>query len=382
MKTNESGRTHEGTKPSVFLRLFILVILLLIICGNTYGKIYRRKNTEPTTSAAETTMEELRSLRSLRQHLTVAPRLKRAAFQGRATEPEYGTYLIPGLMATETQIYGEKGTASICSSMTPQGLVVSEDYVFISAYCYTQEHNSVVYVIDKQTHEFVKEIVLQNKSHVGGLAYDPVHKNLWITCMSRGIPQLNAISLSQIEKYSFQEEHLPIKYSMSYDLYAISRCSFMTYHNGALYVGYFTTNSSSVMEEYKIQDGGMLVTETIENSADFQISDNLSAIALPSDTKVISNRVQGVTFYKDKMIFSQSYGIFPSKLEVYQDTYRKLLEEQDVLKSFYFPERLEQIYADGDDLYILFESGAYGYRGSSFLHCDRVLKLNLTTLLQ
>ena len=39
------------------------------------------------------------------------------------------------------------------------------------------------------------------------------------------------------------------------------------------------------------------------------------------------------------------------------------------------------IYVDGDDLYVLFESAAYGYRYTSLTQFDRILKLNLNTLL-
>ena len=38
---------------------------------------------------------------------------------------------------------------------------------------------------------------------------------------------------------------------------------------------------------------------------------------------------------------------------------------------------IEQIVVDGDDLYVLFASGAYAYRGYAGNVVDRVLKLNL-----
>ena len=58
--------------------------------------------------------------------------------------------------------------------------------------------------------------------------------------MSRGIPQVNAITLEQLKSYCFQNSYQPISYSQSYDLYAITRNSFLTYHNNALYIGYYT----------------------------------------------------------------------------------------------------------------------------------------------
>ena len=38
---------------------------------------------------------------------------------------------------------------------------------------------------------------------------------------------------------------------------------------------------------------------------------------------------------------------------------------------------IEQIVVEGDELYVLFESGAYAYRGYAGNVVDRVLKLNL-----
>ena len=46
-------------------------------------------------------------------------------------EREYGTYIIPGLKATRTLLTSEGDMPAMCTTMTPQGLAVTEDYVFI-----------------------------------------------------------------------------------------------------------------------------------------------------------------------------------------------------------------------------------------------------------
>ena len=133
------------------------------------------------------------------------------------------------------------------------------------------------------------------------------------------------------------------------------------------------------MEEYLITEDGTLATQIPADS--LKRSDSITPIALPYDMRVITEQAQGVAFYKGKLIFSHSYGIFPSKLQIFNNSLQKLLEEDAVIKKMYFPEKLEQIYVDGDDLYVLFESAAYNYRASSALKIDRILKLNLETLL-
>ena len=65
------------------------------------------------------------------------------AFEDRKKEREYGTYIIPGLKATQTLLTSEGDMPAMCTTMTPQGLAVTEDYVFVSAYCHAKKHNSV-----------------------------------------------------------------------------------------------------------------------------------------------------------------------------------------------------------------------------------------------
>lgn len=377
-----TSQTKSKKRRKKRKRLWLIPLLFLLIAGAAYFYYvfeYRAAH-EPETLTSHTTQETVHTLKSRRTLLSITPDVKNAAFNGRAAEIDYGTYIIPGLLATKTQVFGEKGTFDICTAMTPQGLAVTEDYLLVSSYCFTNTHNSVLYVIDKKSHALIKEIVLRNKSHVGGLAYDSIHQNIWLSGMSRGIPQVNAISLKQLEDYSFQEEYQPISYSQSYDLYAITRNSFLTYHNNALYVGYFTQDSASVLEEYAIMEDGTLATQTTDKLK--HLVDARTPIALPTDTRVITEQAQGVAFYKDKILFSHSYGILPSKLRVFQDSFRKLLEKEEALMTFRFPEKLEQIYVDGDDLYVLFESAAYGHRSWSLTQMDRILKLDLNTLLE
>lgn len=381
MEDKSPTRNFQKKKKKIKHIRLLSFFLLLILAGSAYFYyiLVYRVNHEPEPEASQTTMEALYDMKFQRTLIALSPKVKAAAFNGRAAEIDYGTYVIPGLTSTETQVFEEKGSSNICTSMTPQGLAVTEDYILVSSYCGSQTHNSVIYVIDKKTHEFIKEIVLRNKSHVGGLAYDSIHQNIWISGMSRGIPQVNAITLKQLEEYSFQKEHLPITYSQSYDLYAIARTSFLTYHDNSLYIGYFTENTASVLEEYDINEDGTLVTQLYSDPLDK--SDSITPLALPSDMRVITEKAQGVAFYKNKILFSHSYGILPSSLQVFNNSMQKLLEENAAVEKFYLPEKMEQIYVDGDDLYVLFESAAYNYRASSFLKMDRIIKLNLNTLL-
>lgn len=367
----------QRTSLIVLLILFIF-LSILILAYLFYAYIYRRHH-EPPTTAESTTQEAIYDFANRKMLLTLTPKVKKAAFTNRSSEVEEGTYIIPGLNATETLLYGQKKFSDICTSMTPQGLTVTEDYLLVSAYCQTQQHNSVIYVIDKHTHQFIKEIILRNRSHVGGLAYDSVHKNIWVCGMSNGVPQVNAIHLNDIEEYCFQNKYSPIRYSQSYDLYAIARSSFIAFHDNSLYVGYFTKSSSSVLEKYEMTEEGLLQTHFSENGLDSQ---DTPSIALPSDTLVIEEQAQGVSFYNNYILLSHSYGMKSSYLRVYQNSYMKLLESDSAHYKIRFPSRMEQICVDGNDLYVLFESAAYAYQASSLVQFDRILKLDLNILLE
>ena len=100
-------------------------------------------------------------------------------------------------------------------------------------------------------------------------------------------------------------------------------------------------------------------------------------MAVPLDYSTISEQAQGMAFYNDKLLLSHSFGILPSRVVFYEQSDKRLYVNENSAKTYRFPEMIEQIVVDGDDLYVLFESGAYAYRGYAGNVVDRVLKLNL-----
>ena len=63
-------------------------------------------------------------------------------------------------------------------------------------------------MIDKETHEFVKEIVLPNKAHVGSLAYDGENNNLLVCGSRNGGAQVNALDMESVEAYDFSGKQI------------------------------------------------------------------------------------------------------------------------------------------------------------------------------
>ncbi|HIZ22038.1 MAG TPA: hypothetical protein IAA21_04465 [Candidatus Blautia faecigallinarum] len=352
--------------------LLILVVIALAYFG--YAFLYRGR-TEPPVRSQETSREgAIYSLRGQIQMLSSWEELSDFAFEDRKEELEYGTYVIPGLNSTRTFLT-EAGTAqAVCTSMTPQGLAVTPDYVLVSAYCHTKQHNSVIYVIDKETHNFLKEVVLPGKPHVGGLAYDWEHEILWYSSNETGIAEAVSISMDSIEAYDYESVGRPVEIRQACSLYGILRDSFMTFYEGSLYVGCFMEYSESVIARYALDEEGYLSVRLDDSlGMDFEM-------AIPLDYSEISEQAQGMAFYHDKLLLSHSFGILPSRLVFYEQSNTRLYVNENSAVSYRFPERMEQIFVEGDDLYVLFESAAYAYRASSMNIVDRVLKLSLAKM--
>lgn len=347
------------------------IFLVLILCFLLYAFVYRGMSEPPAKYNLTNRSAAVYTLNGQIQMLSQKESLISFAFEDRKREREYGTYVIPGLKNTKTLLTEEGATPAVCTSMTPQGLAVTEKYVLISAYCHTNRHNSVIYVVDKENHHFVKEVILPGQPHVGGLAYDPEHSMLWYSSNISGIAQAVSITMEELEAYDYENGHRPIVTNQVCSLYGIVRDSFMTFYDGCLYVGCFNKYTESTIARYAIDSQGSLVHRLDEDLG------MAFEMAVPLDYSTISEQAQGMAFYNDKLLLSHSFGILPSRIVFYEQSDKRLYVDENSAKSYRFPERMEQIFVEGDDLYILFESAAYAYRTSSVNIVDRVLKLSL-----
>lgn len=354
--------------------LFICVLVFLIPTGYYGIDFVYRGQTEPQVSAVQTSTDgAVYSLGEFKERLKPYRGLYEEAVEKHKDETDSGTYVIPGLKATMTVRGNRDRKASVCGGMTPQGITVSDKYLFISAYCHTKTHNSVIYVIDKETHEFLKELVLPNKAHVGSLAYDDEYHNLWVCGSRNGVAQVNAISVEEIEAYHFTEEYRPIRFLHVNNILDIPRSSFMTYDHSYLYVGYYSTKGNGMIKKYELQDDGNIQSVRVE----YDGQHSRQGVADEDDLE-ISRYAQGMTFLGDMLFLSYSMGITPSRLAAYQvsDGIRDYTDEM-ALQDIRLPRMLEQICMDGGTMYLLFESGAYAYRGLPGMAVDRVLKIDI-----
>lgn len=344
----------------------------------TLGLLTKNGKIERVAFAEETNTEaSLGSLDDLMDALSDYPELHQAAFEEEGVEPGENIFTIPGMDATLT-LRHEHEEEEICTTMTPQGLAVNKDYLFISAYCQTKEHNSVIYVLDKKSGSFIKEIVLDGIPHAGGLAYDNNHDLLWVTSEKDDTAQVITLSLADIEAYDFADSAEPIAYADSIELPDIKRASTITVHADDLYVAYFNDDGASVMHRYLIS--------TKENAEGKEVrtldTGKSTEEAYPDDVDKIGKEIQGLAFYQEKLMLSRSAG---RKKDSTLLSFDRLVEtenftDKNASTEITMPSYLEQIAVDGKQLYILFESGAYPYRDHGNPSIDRVLRVEIDTL--
>lgn len=379
-KTEEQKEKKKITWKRIWRRFAVLLIAAAFVAGYWYYAFQYRAGYEEETELTETNTDSVYTLEQFTKTLERNKTVYNYACREDEADTEYGTYVVPGLKATKTLQVRTTGNPDMCTSMTPQGLAVTEDYILISAYCRTKEHNSVIYVLDKETHEFIKEIVLGTRAHVGGMAYDTMNHNLWVTGQGSTWAQANAITLQHLEEYDFNESFEPLKFDMSYNLYRMKRASFMTYHDGALFVGFFTQDDASIIEKYLVNADGTLYEKTDMNLK--RTVGVIDPVACAVSMQVISGKVQGMAFYDNKILLTRSWGVMPSEVQIFNYSRYGILSSSEAYKTVRFPERLEQIYQDGNNIYALFESAAYSYRMSSINKIDRVVKLDGDSLVR
>lgn len=339
-------------------------LILLVVGGLLWwvlpGTAYKQKN-GTNTNAADKTID------------LFYDELKEYYPQVYQRIPEKGrvTYTIPGLIQTATLIAegSQEGEVDTAEDMTPQGMAFVEDYVVISAYSKSYKYNSVLWILEKTSGKFIKTVVLPTTSHVGGLAYDSMHKRLWVTTTDdQSDSQISALKLENILEDNFKETEEAIAFSHQFHLTDISKSSYMTYQDNALFVGYFDKDDLGHMGYFKLDDAGLPLK--------YDASEEGYRPSVIYDT---AERVQGMAFLGNQVVFSQSYGNKDSKLLYFPNPGLEKwtnFEEDTAQDELVTPPYMQQIVPEGDALYLLFESSATKYRlDPTVTTIDRIIKI-------
>lgn len=377
--TKLKKEVNGGIKMKGKLKIGMLVIVGIVILMGCYHK----KSDYSSESNVKLESNQTPAIYPENQEqanvLKDFPDLFKAAVESNESVKDIGMYVIPGLLNTTSVTSNEANTIVDCKSMTPQGVTVVEGYVLISAYCHDHEHNSVLFVLDKDSHKYLKTIVLQDQPHAGGVTYDPKAKNIWVCGRYEDKAEIVAISLANLEKYDLNQKVQPIEYSQRVELPQLKRASVITYWNQAIYVGYFADHEEGRLETYPVDEDGKMAgkltkEQRIRTTIDLDKSNE-------KDTVV--RELQGITFFKNQFFITQSYGALKDSklLRFTYDAEKEVFLDSDVSKISDFPAHAEQISTYQNELFIIFESAAKPYRGIEKVWVDRVLRADLNKLM-
>lgn len=343
--------------------LSFLTVGLLILNSIPYPQLMMKTAVLKVSDRTGTEPVNYETVARMASQLRKWPVLTQAGIDAHTSERDSGTYVIPGMKSTLST--DTEGRPDTCVDMTPQGLAVTEDYIFISAYCHEKEHNSVLYMLNKKDHSFIKTIVLEGQPHAGSVCWDPVWKHLWVSTGYTNHASASYLRIRDIEKYDFSKTGQPLPWSRTQLLKELTRNSFMTCHNGQLYAGTFTLDEPTM----RLQTFDLVPPGRMEHNG---------AVA---DSAIIGQQCQGITLTDDYIFLSFSYGPYiPSTLCVYPRTATRFLKS-DAIRSWQLPPCLEQPYAVGNTLYLMWESPARCFRNEQLVHIDRVISLDISRMM-
>ncbi len=286
-----------------------------------------------------------------------------------------GTYVIPGLkQSLSLKLTKEGYKKGVADDMVPQGLaIIDGDYIAVSAYSKSKAFYTVIWLIDKESGRYLKTIVLDSKDHLGAMTYDQDKEVLWIATEGKNkTAQLQTLTLKQLKEYDLNKSAKPISYDNHTLIDDVVKTSYMTYHEGKIYVGYFKMKSLGKLAEFKVTSDG-------------QLKEKHETIAKPEKVYDTFSKIQGISFYGDHIFMTQSYGLNKSKLLIFKNNFGKkgyALNKGQMTSKLHLPPYLEQAVGQDDNIYLLFESGSQKYRFNPFLfNFDRILVLKSKSIL-
>lgn len=348
-------------KTRVFWKL-VAIIVVIASWVAFFNKIYSQPAIVDNTSTqpASYSTKEFKSL--LHQKYP-------GLYQNLNLTQQPAFYVIPGLIQSAA-INHKTHKLGIARDMDPQGLaIIHHQYLVISAYSRSKKFNSVLWVLNFQTGQFIKTIALNNLDHVGGITYDDDHDRLWVATINRHKrAQIQAISLNEIENYNLEMQQQPIKFHHGTNLANPKRTSYLTYHQNKLYIGYFDKIHGGQLYVFNLNQKGLLKKDKQAGN-----------LAIPDKNWSTYSQIQGISFDKNNILLSCSYSDKNSQLLIFKNKLNKKhyqLNLADADKDIILPPYLEQIIGKDGEIYLLFESATARYRKKpNLLHMDRVIKV-------
>lgn len=231
---------------------------------------------------------------------------------------------------------------NIDDNYVPQGICTIKDLILVTMYDSTHELNSKVCII--KDGKIIHTTLLDNKAHVGGICYDNIHDNIWITDKSGTISCYEYKDIKN--KSEVSAKYKKVKIPGLINISGYKAVSYITYFNNRLYMGNYNTGANCKLYSYELNKDGSINLDSIRKNKSYSFTQGIAFIKLNSNTLAF---------------ISSSYGINKSMLRIID------FKTNKVLYKVKMPPMLEQItFDDNKNLLALFESNAKIYRKYHF----------------
>ena len=240
----------------------------------------------------------------------------------------------------------------------PQGLCITNEFVFISSYSGIRGNLGKIKVYDKESGEYLISLGMDENSHLGGLTYDGTY--IWVCNSSQmSIERIPYAFICQMVK---EHKGSMIDARNLVDVYRVKNIpSSVTFYDGLLWVATHSIWTNAMMVGYSYNE------------------DNNSLNSLVSFW--IPPKVQGVAFSEDGEVYlSTSYGRKKSSyVKRYESIYTMTNDVDDYVEQIELPPCSEGVVYRDKQIYILFESAGRKYlegtdaKGNSLSPLDKIL---------
>lgn len=234
--------------------------------------------------------------------------------------------------------------------MVLQGICSARGNLFITAYDSSRDkNNSMVYILDKNN-ICIKDVVLYNNSHVGGICYDDKNEMFWITDKGgtiSGYPYEAIVNSKDMCFPKFKKVDVGSNDLINYQNEA--SVAYIAYDDGKIFVGNFSINGNGLLKSFAVSKDGNILLDSCKK------------------VKFI-DKVQGIAFYRKDdckyLIASNSFGRFnKSKLKIFKYDEEVTDYSNQEFNSYDMPPMIEQIAVNkNNNLITIYESNAHKYK--------------------
>lgn len=240
----------------------------------------------------------------------------------------------------------------------PQGLCLTEEYIFISAYSDVYGKLGKIRVYNKTSGELLLTLGMDAQSHLGGIAFDGSY--IWVCNSSK--MSLERISYSFVQHMIFENKGGFVDARNLIEIYPVRNIpSTVSAYHGQLWVSTHSIWTKGTMIGYLYNES----------------SDELRAIG----SFHVPQKVQGVAFTETgEVIISTSYGRKKnSYIKKYSSINVMSNDVKDYKEAIELPPCSEGIAYENGKLYVLFESASKKYlegtdgKGISVAPLDKIL---------